>query len=249
MDEEAAGTILKSFKQRAPDFDKLLQKSIAIGNVLYFRRLLREALGEVCKERIPLIHESIHTAFRQYPPNLFMEASLISVDALAAEVGIDVGEADHELRNALTPFIQREKTIWKSLPVLYAVSFLIAPQWRECVYNPEIEAHDNNVHVLVRSITDLIVAFCSLTMVTRDPQEIADGLILFVRMSATWLMRLMKRPDKHNAPKDLPSVLIFMDLFVRECPYVPRSVLDELMPYSLLSSVWREVYERHEMPK
>lgn len=66
------------------------------------------------------------------------------MDALAAEIGIDVGiEADHELRNALTPFIQRDKTIWKSLPVLFAVSFLVAPQWKECSYNPTIEAYGN----------------------------------------------------------------------------------------------------------
>lgn len=71
---------------------------------------------------------------------------------------------------------------------------------------------DNNVHVLVRSIIDLIVSFSSLTMVSRDSQEISEGLLLFVKMSAIGLMRTMKKPDKHNAPKDLPSVFIFMDL-------------------------------------
>ena len=67
------------------------------------------------------------------------------MDALAADIGIDVGPADHELRNALTPFVQRDKTIWKNLPVMYAVSFLVAPQWKECVFNPEIEAHGMQV--------------------------------------------------------------------------------------------------------
>jgi len=249
LDEDASSAIVKSFKQRVAEFDKLVQKSIQIGNMLYFRRLLREALGETFKQKIPFVYNALTTSFTQYPPNITIDQSLFPMDSLAAEVGIDVKEADHELRNALTPFIQRDKALWKALPVLYAVSFLVAPQWKECVYNPHIEAYDNNVHVLVRTVTDLIVSFSSLTMATRDPVEVSEGLILFVKMCGIWLMRMMKKPDKHNAPKDLPSVLIFLDLFVRECTLVPRSVLEELMPYSLLSSMWREVYNRHEMQK
>jgi len=164
-------------------------------------------------------------------------------------VGIDVTSVDHELRNALTPFIQRDKSIWKALPVLYAISFLVAPQWKECVYNPDIEAYDNNVHVLVRTINDLILSFSSLTMASREPQELAEGLNLFVKITALWLMRMMKKPDRHTAPKDLPSVLIFLDLFIRETPMVSRSVLNEFIPYPLLSSMWREVYDRHDLQK
>jgi len=246
MDESTYPSFLKAFKTRVPDFDRFIDKSIAIGNVLHFRRLLHMALDQVSRQKIPFIYSTVETAFNQYPRNVWMEASLVPMDTLALDLGMDVGLSDHELRNALLPFVQRDKEVWLSLPVMYAVSFMVSSHWREATHNCAIGVHENNIHVLAQTIPDLITLFSSLALSSRNLQDIAEILQTYVRMSAVFLLRMCKRRYANQRdipiPKDLASVIIFMDLFIKCCPLVSRSTLEEFMPYSMVRSMWKEIY-------
>jgi len=246
MDESTYPTILKTFRAaRVADFDRFIDKSIAIGNVLHFRRLLHSALEQVSQQKIPFIYSTVNTAFNQYPRNVWMEASLMPMDTLAMDLGMDVGLGDHELRNTLLPFVQRDKEVWLSLPVMYAVSFMVSSHWREATHNCALGVHENNVHVLAQTIPDLITLFSSLVLSSRNLQDIADILQTYVRMSAVFLLRMCKKRyanQRDNIPKDLASVIIFMDLFIDCCPLVSRSILEEIMPYSMVRSMWKEIY-------
>jgi hypothetical protein len=82
---------------------------------------------------------------------------------LAVEAGIHPGLADPEVKDALVQDAQSDKKLWDLLPTMYALSFLVSSYWREAVFVPSIEAHDNNVHVLTKAINELIIHFKSLT--------------------------------------------------------------------------------------
>eukprot|EP01125_Pyxidicula_operculata_P020595 TRINITY_DN7641_c0_g1_i1.p1 TRINITY_DN7641_c0_g1~~TRINITY_DN7641_c0_g1_i1.p1 ORF type:complete len:1170 (-),score=225.67 TRINITY_DN7641_c0_g1_i1:25-3507(-) len=245
MNEEEVYTLLKSYRQRVPEFDKFIAKSIAIGNVLYFRRCLHASLQQVEKRKIKYLHDCAETAFSQYERNVFMDFNLVPMDSLAIDMGIDVGIADHELRSVLLPFVQKDKSLWQNaLPVMYAISILVSDYWKNAKFLPTIEAYDNNINVLVQTISTLIVTFGSLVVSTKNTQEIVDLLTGFVRMTSLFLLRLAKRhSDKQDKLyRDFPSVVVFLDLFVQSCPFVPRSTLDEILPYTLMRSMWRHVY-------
>uniref|UniRef100_A0A6B2KWY4 CYRIA/CYRIB Rac1 binding domain-containing protein n=1 Tax=Arcella intermedia TaxID=1963864 RepID=A0A6B2KWY4_9EUKA len=248
MDESCYPTMYRAFKARIGDFDRFIDKSIAIGNVLHFRRLLHAALEGVEKQKIPYLFSMVETAFNQYPRNFWMEQSLLPMDTLAMDLGIDVGLSDHELKNALLPFVQKDKDVWATLPAMYAVSFMISSHWKEAVWNRALGIHENNIHVLAYTIPLLIIQFTSITQSSRNLNDIIEILDNFLKMSAVFLLRTAKRRyDKQKdkdipVPKDLASVLIFLDLFVENCSLVSRSTLEEIVPYTMLRSMWKEIY-------
>lgn len=151
------------------------------------------------------------------------------VDLLAVEAGIHPGLADPEVKDALVQGTyseplsyktltnlaftdaQSDKKLWDLLPTMYALSFLVSSYWREAVFVPSIEAHDNNVHVLTKAINELIIHFKSLTSDHNSEEEIVALLNAFVEMSSVVLMR-MARSKTDKTVKDLPSVVVFLDM-------------------------------------
>jgi hypothetical protein len=43
--------------------------------------------------------------------------------------------------------------------------------------------------------------------------------------------------------QSLPSVLIFMDKFVEDSPFVTQEVLEACLPYALLRSMYKQLYD------
>lgn len=118
---------------------------------------------------------------------------------------------------------QSDKKLWDLLPTMYALSFLVSTHWRDAVFVPSIEAHDNNVHVLTKAINELIIHFKSLTSDHNSEEEIVALLNAFVEMSSVVLMR-MARSKTDKTVKDLPSVVVFLDMVSRtQCAMPPAS--------------------------
>eukprot|EP01114_Cavostelium_apophysatum_P008095 TRINITY_DN2037_c0_g1_i3.p1 TRINITY_DN2037_c0_g1~~TRINITY_DN2037_c0_g1_i3.p1 ORF type:complete len:968 (+),score=390.05 TRINITY_DN2037_c0_g1_i3:690-3593(+) len=237
--EAACNEALKKIK----DCDNFISKSIAIGNALYFREILHEALGEIVELRIPYIFNTISNCFNEYRANTFMSPELLNIDALAADCGIDVGTADQALKKFLSKAIgSADAPLWDLLPFMYAAS-LNSTIWKEATFNPVIEGHSNNAHTLAKGINSLVVAFKSITTNTPDEKEIVYLLQRFVEVSSVLLLRLARAPktDKHG-PVDFPSMIIFMDKFIKECPLLTQESLESVLPYALLRSEYKTVY-------
>ena len=121
------------------DSDTFVLKSIAIGNALFFRDTLREALRQTIEERTPHIHEVINTIFRQYPKNTFMVPELLPSDALASDCGLALGTADQALKKYMAKaFTQTDAPLIQLLPYLYAASFT-STIWKDAQFKPLIE--------------------------------------------------------------------------------------------------------------
>lgn len=224
---------------RPQEIDAFIQRSIVIGNCLQFRKLLYEALGDVVSENVPLIYRSIYNSFNQYNRNVFMASELVGMDTIAQDAGIDVGVADQTFKVMLSQLPGQDKEVWDLLPAIYAVSFITSTYWKESSYNPIIEAHENNSHVLVKTVNDFIINFKALSKT--DDEEILGSLIKFLDISATLLLRALANP-RERTHKDFASVFIFFDLFVDQCPLLMRNELENVLPYCLLRSMWRTIY-------
>jgi len=229
---------------RVPDVDNFIARSIAIGNALYFRELLYKALEAVADEEIPQIKACIRSGFNQYNRNIFMAFDFVPMDTLAHDIGVDVGVADQELKTILITSAQSDSKLWNLLPTLYASSFAVSTYWRDAVYRPAIEAIENNVHVLSKTISELIISFKALTTDSEEERVIGTLLGSYLEISSVFLLRMFKGTKEKNLPRDLPSVVIFLDLFVQNCPVLTRNTLESCMPYAFLRSMWRDLYSR-----
>jgi len=239
QNENACNEALKKIK----DADNFILKSIAIGNALHLRKILHEALRLSIEDRTGYIFNTVHNCFKEYRRNTFMAPELLTIDQMAMDCGIEVGTADQALKKFLTKAIgSADAPLWDLLPYMYAAS-INSSVWKDSQYKPVVEAYSNNIHTLAKCINDLIIAFKSITISAPDEKEIVSLLQKFVEVGSMILLRLAKVPktEKHG-PADFPSMVIFMDKFIEECPLLPRNILENYLPYALLRTEYRICY-------
>jgi hypothetical protein len=96
-----------------------------------------------------------------------VDANFEALDLLAADVGLDVCEADHMLRVSL----QRLKTLpndahaWGLLPEAYGM-MIVSPAFQRSVYSVVNAGHTNNAHCTVECIKALSIHFAHLPLPT-----------------------------------------------------------------------------------
>lgn len=243
--EATTAAVLKNLKPA--DLDSFISSSIVIGNALTFRRLLYSALGLTIKKTIPHLQNAVSNAFHQYLRNTFMAVDFVGMDSMAQDAGVDVSIADQPLKVALLPLSTSDRALWDLLPAAYAASFLISTHWKDAIYNPQLEAFENNAHVLSHTISDLLINFKALSGEgNNDENTIRDQLVKFLDISGTILLRALSSPklDPKLVPKEFASLFVFLDIFVDECPLLSRAELEPILPYSILRSMWRGIYSR-----
>lgn len=243
--EATTAAVLKAFKPA--DLDGFIGSSIVIGNALTFRRLLYSALGLSIKKTTPHLQNAVSNAFHQYLRNTFMAVDFVGMDSMAQDAGVDVSIADQPLKVALLPLSTSDRALWDLLPAAYAASFLISTHWKDAIYNPQLEAFENNAHVLSHTISDLLINFKALSGEgNNDENTIRDQLVKFLDISGTILLRALSSPklDPKLVPKEFASLFVFLDIFVDECPLLSRAELEPILPYSILRSMWRGIYSR-----
>lgn len=247
--EEILGNFHKEAKcteamRRLRDVDNFINKSIAIGNALAFRRLLKSALNQVAQDEIPFIVSAVDSIYSQYPSNVFMFPDLLLSDTLALDLGLATSPSDQALKVYLKKATtEADKKLWELLPVLYACSFS-STLWKDAQFRPHLEGHLNNCHSLIYAINDLITAFASLTFASSgNVEDIAALHLRFVEVASVNLLRMARAPKDKHTPVDFASVIIFMDRFVQECPLLTEDMLEKTLPYTLLRNMYKQIYE------
>jgi len=244
--------VLESMKRIKPtDLDAFVSRCIIIGNTLHFRGLLKEALGQAIAEAAPHAQSVITDAFIQAPwRNVSLQQHLLGINALAGDVGLNVGSADQYLKLALKKVVgEADQKLVRLLPVAFAIS-VYSTQWKEAQYIPNLESFHNSAHVLARCYYDLIEAMNIVSMPSGQDyfiilqQQMRHFLDLF-----TTLMLRMIRFDK-KPPLDLPAVVLQADKFIGLCAFLTRDVLEQCIPYALLRSMAHDVYRaEHKNPE
>jgi len=216
-------------------------KSVALGNAYYLRRLLYEGLGKVTQIRLPDVYGIAEMLHRQYPSNIFDNPAFVAVDNLAMESGLSLSICDPALRACLKPVAKANPDLWQYIPAMYAAS-LTSHVWQEAVYRPQIEGHLNNAHVLAAAINLTVVILLALGGGEEDESKIIQALQQHVDMAAVIVLRMPSNPESGKKYVSLSSVIMFLDLFIKESPFATRDMLERQMPYSLLRAVYRELY-------
>eukprot|EP01104_Vermistella_antarctica_P018181 TRINITY_DN6651_c0_g2_i1.p1 TRINITY_DN6651_c0_g2~~TRINITY_DN6651_c0_g2_i1.p1 ORF type:complete len:1159 (+),score=342.64 TRINITY_DN6651_c0_g2_i1:203-3679(+) len=229
--------------------DGFMNRSVSIGNALNFRKLLHQALGDVMGAKTGHLRNAVGTFFNQYLRNTFLTPEYIPLDVLAGDCGIDVSVADQPLKSYINSVsTSADLVLWSLLPHMFAAGFT-STVWQNASYNTALEAYNNNAHSLATCISTLITALVATSADDNTTeQEIVTLLTKFIEMSSFILMRMACMPAKEIASKhrihNISSVMIFLDIFIEESPLLSRDVLEGYMPYTLLRSMYKDVYHK-----
>jgi len=170
---------------------------------------------------------------------------LQSVDCLAYDLGIDVGSADHPLKVFVRKAIGgADPALWTLFPAMHAVAFVTSKLWLESDFRAVLESHSNNCNVIALCISEIIVALKS-SSANQDEKEIVNSIQFFMDISTALLLRVARdnKPHERILKGTLPSILIFLDKVVELTPYFTRDQLESILPYCLLRSMYRDLYD------
>jgi NCK-associated protein 1 len=140
--------------------NELLTHATIVGCVLQFRHLLREALRDVVSEKAPFVFSSVKLAHQHLHDVSDVDPAWASMDYLAQDCGLPVGEADHSLRIALQKLKTQPSDVltWNLLPEIFGMSY-VSPRWNTALYQINTEGHTNNIHCVAETMKALMVAF------------------------------------------------------------------------------------------
>ena len=99
------------------------------------------------------------------------------------------------------------------------------------------------------SRSQLIVSFKANTTSTHNETEIIQLLSQFVEISAVLLLRLTQLDSQtlaktmNSKSAKLDTIVIFLDQFVEQAPYLTRDHLESVLPYSVLRTMYKRVFE------
>jgi len=231
-------------------FDRLVRHSVVVGCILKFRDLLREALQEVVRQRVPFIFDVVKLAHSQLPDLSQNDAKLSALDHLAQDCGIDVKEADHALRSALARFktAPLDITLWGLLPEMYGLSFII-PRWSEAVFDINTEAHLNNAHCMVHCIHTLIALTNRIMLKGDAPPNVTDMIQIdlerFVKCAAHTILHC----NMTEANYPLANVMVFIEQFITwSNGRLQLGMLEEVFPFTLLRASYIRLSQQQTSP-
>jgi len=238
------------------NMDPLCSALASIGCILHFRLLLRSALQSVVKQHSPFVHQAVALAHRAvHDAGVVVEPKLAVLDGLASDVGLDVGEADHPLRQVLAPLktTVADNNMFGFLPELFGLMFL-SQRWRTAQFSIELEGHTNNNHTIALAVRQLLVQFARLHVKESPPpaeveRRISADLGRFVRCSAFTMthLKVLNAREANNpaAHFPLPHIMIFLEHCVKACAgRVENSVLEQCFPFTMLRTNAIQVYEK-----
>jgi len=229
--------------------DKMFEHITAIGILVTVRSLLREALCSVSAKTMPGLHSTtqaacsmLNSALQNFGDNesvqISPEADLSSFESYAADLGLQIStDEDVGLLNAVHG-LKLNPGPWDLLPIACAACFG-AEQWKKCRFVCALESYERAEHMAIPAITSLFKVLYG-----DDKARLSDALIEYTKTASSTLMRMKlggRPPTGIYRDYKFPEMLAFMDLFVDECGEVSRSVLEELIPYSLTHQAYLEM--------
>lgn len=189
------------FSQRLRNPDELLARTIYIGVILSFRRLLFAALSDVMERRVPFISNCIKNLYMHFQLGENAEVGtrvagacpcarltpgapplIQAIDRLATAAGIH-SIVDPQLCDALRPFCtspQHDFRLWNLLLIFYAFSLPSLASAKDMGYRPALDANSNNAHCLAIAMQMLSAALISLS--ATEDNQVANSQLEFLRV-------------------------------------------------------------------
>ncbi|GJN12493.1 hypothetical protein PR202_ga30775 [Eleusine coracana subsp. coracana] len=243
------------------DLETLADLCIQAGQAITFRRLLVEAVGTVLEEKVPLIYSLLKGLALQLPDELPDKNEVIRLRRVASSVGVGDKHDAEWVHSILAESGTANDNSWILLPYLCA-AFMVSNLWSGAVYDVNISGFSNNLHCLARCIS-AVVGGSEYTRMEReqrrnslsnghtdelqDPEllsrvsaeaNIKSAMQIYVKLSAGIVLESWNDTSRpHIVPK-----LIFLDQLCELSPYLPRSTLEVHIPYTILRSIYHQLY-------
>lgn len=228
------------------DRDILAQSAARVGAVLKFRKDLRSALGSVVSNGVPLLYSTVALAHATIHDFERVNPDQLPMDMLASDCGIDVGEADHALRQALTKFKTNNNDVqqWVVLPEMFALA-IKSTFWSKARYSVALDGHFNNAHCIGECLIALIVNFARINIAhggQKPDDKVKEDLERSVRCASYSILH-MYRANIHD--ESVHHSMMFIEMLIhRSGGRVEFAFLEECFPYTLLRTNYIQLYER-----
>ncbi|RCV30145.1 hypothetical protein SEVIR_6G069200v4 [Setaria viridis] len=243
------------------DIETLADLCIQAGQAITFRRLLVEAVGAVLEEKVPLIYSLLKGLALQLPDEVPDKNEIIRLRRVASSVGVGDKHDAEWVHSILAEAGAANDNSWVLLPYLCA-AFMVSNIWSGAVYDVNIGGFSNNLHCLARCV-NAVVGGSEYTRVEREQQinslsnghtdelqeaelpsrvsaeaNIKSAMQIYVKLSAGIVLDSWNDTSRpHIVPK-----LIFLDQLCELSPYLPRSTLEVHIPYTILRSIYHQLY-------
>ncbi|CAM9455054.1 unnamed protein product [Chrysoparadoxa australica] len=141
---------------------QLVIYSVAIGNALAMRALIRSALADVYATTMPFVQDTLRLSMgalqsvASQAGNKRVTRNLALLLSLTEDVGVQgLKGLDHGLAAALEGAVDTDNLgVWELLPMALAASFASEP-WKQAVFLPECDGFLGNEHTMVFTILSL----------------------------------------------------------------------------------------------
>jgi NCK-associated protein 1 len=228
---------VKGIERKFKGLDALMNLAIQIGGILVFRKNLQGALEDVVRQNVPIIYNVVHAAYKQYPENVFVDKKFLPVDEMATDCGIQAYNADSALKLKLAQLAENS-SVWEIIPVAFSV-LLTSPQlWKDNDFNIDLEGWTNNTHLAIDCFNQLVVAIYTVKSSEQGACE-----AIFERFANCAAMLLLNMKSQKAFEKQVDSCYVFADKLIQESPFLKSSIFEEMTPYALLRSIYRETYD------
>ncbi|CAO2210203.1 unnamed protein product [Urochloa humidicola] len=243
------------------DIETLADLCIQAGQAITFCRLLVEAVGAVLEEKVPLIYSLLKGLALQLPDEVPDKTEIIRLRRVASGVGVGDKHDAEWVHSILAEAGAANDNSWALLPYLCA-AFMVSNIWSGAVYDVNIGGFSNNLHCLARCVS-AVVGGSEYTRVEREQRisslsnghtdelqeadlpsrvsaeaNIKSAMQIYVKLSAGIVLDSWNDTSRpHIVPK-----LIFLDQLCELSPYLPRSTLEVHIPYTILRSIYHQLY-------
>ncbi|AQK38748.1 brick3 [Zea mays] len=243
------------------DLETLADLCIQAGQAITFRRLLVEAVGAVLEEKVPLIYSLLKGLALQLPDEVPDKNEIIRLRKVASSVGVGDKHDAEWVHSILADAGAANDNSWILLPYLCA-AFMVSNIWNGAVYDVNIGGLSNNLHCLARCVS-AVIGGSEYTRVEREQRinslsnvhtdelqeaelpsrvsaeaNIKSCMQIYVKLSAGIVLDSWNDTSRqHIVPK-----LTFLDQLCELSPYVPRSTLEAHIPYTILRSIYHQLY-------
>jgi len=246
--------------QNFTSLDSFLESAVIVGNIFYFRDMLRRAQGVAGGTHAPILQDWANKAVEvvQSDSSDNMHLSAIGLGDASRLHGyhqdaVKTGHLDDDVVTMMRGLSKDDTDhLWELLPYLFAASF-ISNIWKGGLYLPHIQANANSTHAVSITVQKLLTAHafvqgggCRQDMVSLQKQLRAPFKTYLTASSRVLLEMRRMVTDKEFAPMakqfklaDLPlrSCFVFLEMVVDACgDLIPHSMLEKLVPHALVLS-------------
>lgn len=244
------------------DLETVVGFCMEAGQALAFDRLLAEASGAVLEDGGPLIYSLLAGLTKHLPDEIPEKKEVRRMRKVANSVEVGYDHDSEWVRSILEEVGGATDASWSLLPYLFA-TFMTSKIWNTTAFSVETGGFNNNIHCLARCI-NAVIAGSEFVRLEREHQlkhsfsndlvnetheadvgsrfsaeaSIKSAMQLFVKFSAGIVLDSWSEINRSH----LVAKLIFLDQLCEISPYLPRSSLEQHVPYTILRSIYSQYY-------